>query len=113
MIVLSPDGLRVFQEGKEDIYVPWRLSPQVMGVRVRNGVAFIKMQGGNVLPIGVRLRLTPISYVRLEQLISFYVSHPELRHELATKAGLARVKDLMNRYPWDIEEDLRTSVEQR
>lgn len=105
-ITLSPDGLRFSRKHRQAIDVPWCYSPQVMGVRRRNGAIVINLNEGMMRPVEIPLRLVPISYVRFEQIISFYASHPELRHELSTDAGLARVQDLMKRYAWEIEEDL-------
>lgn len=105
-ITLSPDGLRFSRKHRQAIDVPWCYSPQVMGVRRRNGEVIINFNEGMMRPVEIPLRLVPISYVRFEQIISFYASHPELRHELGTDAGLARVQDLMKRYAWEIEEDL-------
>lgn len=98
VMTLYPGGLSVARDDGESVSFSWWQSPQVSGVRFRNGVAVIDLKRDSAYRVEVSLRLTEISYVRFEQLISFYVSHPELRHELATEVGLARVKDLMNRY---------------
>ena len=53
------------------------------------------MQTPNTSPLPAGMDTTPLGYVQFQRVVEFYSTHPELRDELATDAGLSRVRTLM------------------
>ena len=53
------------------------------------------MQTPNTISLPADMDTTPLGYVQFLRVVEFYSSHPELRDELATDAGLTRVRALM------------------
>lgn len=103
-IMMTADGIRTWPGTRHASQIPWGDRPTVYGAH-----------GGKLL-VGTRsgkLHAVPMSYLRLgcvqlSRVIDFYTRHPELRHELTTPEGLARVPLLMDNTVEQVEQSLRS-----
>ena len=70
----------------------WEEQPQVAGA-LKSGHLLVHTP--DVGLVSLPMDAVAVGYTQLRQVIEFYSTHPELRDELATDAGLSRVRTLM------------------
>ena len=104
-LILEPNGMWLWPGGRHREYIPWELDPVVEGRLGRHFPrAVITRSRGR--PASFPIVPIPLGYVQLQRVVEFYSAHPELRDELATDAGLERVRLLMYTPIWRVEEEL-------
>jgi hypothetical protein len=95
-IILTPENFRIAPGTRHETVFRWDGRPCVVGASTRSGRILI----GHLLDPDAGLARLPIDafttgYTQLQHVIDVYSDHPELRDELATDAGLTRVRALM------------------
>lgn len=94
-IVLDPDGIVLWPDGRHETILPWDEEPVVRGVvrGLQPSVLVTTRRGGSVR---VPLFPLPLGYAQFQRVVDVYSSRPELRAELADERGLERVRALMH-----------------
>ena len=91
-VVLTPNGIRFGPDTRRDMTFLWEEQPQVAGA-LKSGHLLVHTP--DVGLVSLPMDAVAVGYTQLRQVIEFYSTHPELRDELATDAGLSRVRTLM------------------
>ena len=93
-IRLTPHGISMDLTHRQHVQSLWEDHPRVMGIETSKSAKLIILDS---TPLGIRFHMasTALGYVQLQRVVEFYSTHPELRDELATDAGLSRVRTLM------------------
>lgn len=107
-IVLSPDGFRTAPGTRREAAFLWEDGPRVVGA-LTTGPALVLIPDAGTLPAD--MGATPLTYVQLQRVVALYSGHPEVRAELATDQGLARVHSLMRTPVWRAEKYLAPIVD--
>ena len=91
-VVLTPNDIRFGPDTPRDMTFLWEEQPQVAGA-LKSGHLLVHTP--DVGLVSLPMDAVAVGYTQLRQVIEFYSTHPELRDELATDAGLNRVRTLM------------------
>jgi len=91
-IVLDPVGLHLAPGTRRRTTFRWETRPRVVGGLPSGAILIHAPEVGLVR---APMNAVAVGYVQLQQVADFYSDHRELRAELATDRGLARVRSLM------------------
>lgn len=88
-LVLSPQGVWLWPGGSHEEQIPWTQRPRVLGVGAYCATVLTDVEERSIVfPMGA----LPLGYCRFRDLIMLYTDNPEMWAELATDAGLRRVR---------------------
>ena len=93
-ITVNAEGLHLMTGPGRDVLLRWRDRPYIVGVDRRGAMVVDVTPGGET---SVTLSAPPLLYTDLQRIVEFYANCPEASSELATEAGLARVRALSSR----------------
>jgi len=93
---LTPEGLLISPYSQYSAFVDWSMKPQVEGRAVVNLQECLVIKNSRGSRYYLPISGLPMSCVQFRRLLSFYLTHPKLRQEIASSKGVGRVCSLLD-----------------